>query len=58
MISTIMSAIVYSHYVEALAPGTSQQNMKEMFKMNGLQPVNFPTPQMNDVVYKHAGTHA
>ena len=50
MISTIMSAIVYSHYVEALAPGTFQQNMKEMFKMNGLQPVNFPTPPMNDVV--------
>ena len=44
MITTIMSAIVYSHYVEALTPGTFQQNMSEMFKRNGLKPVNFPTP--------------
>ena len=50
MITTIMSAIVYSHYVEALTPGTFQQNMSEMFKRNGLKPVNFPTPPMNDAV--------
>ena len=24
--------------------------MSEMFKLNGLKPVNFPTPPMNDVV--------
>ena len=41
---TTMSAIVYSHYVEALTPGTFQHNMSEMFKLNGLKPVNFPTP--------------
>ena len=50
MMTTIMSAIVYSHYVEALTPRTFQQNMEEMFKLNGLKPVNFPTPPMNDVV--------
>ena len=50
MMTTIMSAIVYSHYVESLTPGTFQQNMKEMFRLNGLKPVNFPTPPMNDVV--------
>ena len=32
MMTIIMSAIVYSHYVEALTPGTFQQNMTEMFK--------------------------
>ena len=50
MMTTIMSAIVYSHYVEALTPGTFQHNMSEMFKLNGLKPVNFPTPPMNDIV--------
>ena len=50
MITTIMSAIVYSHYVEAIAPGTFQQNMSEIFKRNGLKPVNFPTPPKNDLV--------
>ena len=50
MMTTIMSAIVYSHYVEALTPGTFRHNMSEMFKLNGLKPVNFPTPPTNDVV--------
>ena len=43
-ITTIMSAIVFSHYVEAIEPGSFQQNMTKMFKKNGLKPVNIPTP--------------
>ena len=50
IITTIMSAIVFSHYVEAIEPGSFQRNMNEMFKKNGLKPVNFPTPPMNDVI--------
>ena len=45
-----MSAIVFSHYVEAIEPGSFQRNMTEMFKKNGLKPVNFPTPPMNDII--------
>ena len=50
IITTIMSAIVFSHYVEVIEPGSFQHNMTEMFKKNGLQPVNFPTPPMNDII--------
>ena len=50
IITTIMSAIVYSHYVEAIHPGSFQENMNEMYKCNGLKPVNFPTPPMADIV--------
>ena len=50
IITTIMSAIVYSHYVEAIAPGTFQKNMSEMYKLNGLKPINFPTPPMSDII--------
>ena len=50
MITTIMSAIVYSHYVEAINPGSFQSNMTDIYKRNGLKPVNFPTPPMTDVV--------
>ena len=50
MITTIMSAIVYSHYVEAIDPGSFQSNMTDIYKRNGLKPVNFPTPPMTDTV--------
>ena len=50
IITTIMSSIVFSHYVEAIEPGSFQRTMNEMFKKNGLKPVNFPTPPMNDVI--------
>ena len=50
MITTIMSAIVYSHYVEAIQPGSFQESMRDMYKCNGLKPVNFPTPPMADMV--------
>ena len=39
-----MSAIVFSHYVEAIGPGSLQKSMTEMFEKKGLMPVNFPTP--------------
>ena len=45
-----MSAIVYSDYVEAIAPGTFQKNMSEMYKLNGLKPINFPIPPMSDII--------
>ena len=50
MVTTIMSAIVYSHYVEAIQPGSFQESMRDMYKCNGLKPVNFPTPPMADMV--------
>ena len=50
MITTITSAIVYSHYVEAIDPGSFQSNMTDIYKCNGLKPVNFPTPPMTDAV--------
>ena len=50
MITTIMSAIVYSHHVEAIQPGSFQESMRDMYKCNGLKPVNFPTPPMADMV--------
>ena len=50
MITTIMSAIEYSHYVEAINPGSFQSNMTDIYKRNGLKPVNFPTPPMTDIV--------
>ena len=45
-----MSAIVYSHYMEAINPGSFQNNMNDIYKRNGLKPVNFPTPPMTDIV--------
>ena len=39
IITTIMSAIVYSHYVEAINPGSFQDNMNEMYRCNGLKGV-------------------
>ena len=50
IVTTIMSAIVYSHYVEALQPGSFQTTMTDMYKLNGLKPVNFPAPPMNDII--------
>ena len=50
IITTIMSAIVYLHYVEAIHPGSFQESMRDMYKCNGLKPVNFPTPPMADIV--------
>lgn len=50
IITKIMSSIVYSHYVEALTPGSFQENMNKMYQMNGLNPMNFPTPPMTGAV--------
>ena len=50
MITTKMSAIVYSHYVEVIQPGSFQESMRDMYKCNGLKPVDFPTPPMADMV--------
>lgn len=50
IITKIMSAIIYSHYVEALKPGSFQTSIKQMYQLNGLDPVNFPTPPMADIV--------
>ena len=50
IITTIMSAIVYSHYMEAINPGSFQNNMNDIYKCNGLKPINFPTPPMTDIV--------
>ena len=46
MLTIIMSAIVYGHYMEALVPGSFQDNVKEVYRLNGLRTVNFPTPSM------------
>ena len=50
IITTIMPAIVYSHYVEAINPGSFQSNMNDIYKRNGLKPINFPTPPMTDII--------
>ena len=57
IITTIMSAIVYSQYVEAIEPGTFQKHMSEMYKLNGLKPINFPTPPMSDIILESAGKY-
>ena len=44
MLTVIMSAIVYGHYMEALVPGSFQDNVNEIYKLNGLKNVKFPPP--------------
>ena len=38
----IVSSIVYAHTIEAVVPGTFHQNVKKMYKLNGLPAVKFP----------------
>ena len=52
IITTIMSAVVYAQYMEALEPGSYQKNIDEMYKLNGLPPVRFPPPKMTETVTK------
>ena len=37
MLTIIMSAIVYGHYMEVLVPGSFQDNVKEVYRLNGLR---------------------
>ena len=46
MLTIIMSAIVYGHYMEALVPGSFQDNVNEVYRLNGLRTVKFPPPTM------------
>ena len=46
MLTIIMSAIVYGHYMEALVPGSFQTNVSEVYRLNGLREVKFPPPTM------------
>ena len=46
MLTVIMSAIVYGHYMEALVPGSFQDNVNEVYRLDGLRTVNFPSPTM------------
>ena len=39
----ILSAIIFSQYMESIEPGSFQSNMNEMYRLNGLRQVNFPT---------------
>ena len=43
IMTIIMSAVVYSHYMEAIVPGRFQINMDAIYKVNGLTPVKFPS---------------
>ena len=43
IMTIIMSAVVYSHYMEAIVPGSFQSNMDAIYKANGLNPVKFPS---------------
>ena len=38
----ILSAVIYSQYMETIIPGSFQQNMNIIYKKNGLNPVKFP----------------
>ena len=46
MLTVIMTAIVYGHYMEALVPGSFQENVNEVYRLNGLRTVKLPTPSM------------
>ena len=46
MLTVIMSAIVYGHYMEALVPGSFQGNVNEVYRLNGLRTANFSSPTM------------
>ena len=41
--TTILSAIIFSRYMESIVPGSFQKNMNEMYRLNGLKTMNFPT---------------
>ena len=43
IMTIIMSAVVYSHYIEAIVPVSFQNNMDAIYKENGLNPVKFPS---------------
>ena len=43
IMTIIMSAVVYSHYMEAIVSGSFQNNMDAIYKANGLNPVKFPS---------------
>ena len=50
MMTTIMSAIIYAQYMEAVEPGSYQRNIDEIYKLNGLPPIKFPPPRMTGAV--------
>ena len=39
----IMSAIAYAHYMEVFFPGTFQEHIEQMYTINGMTAVKFPT---------------
>ena len=43
LITKILSSIIFATFQNALYPGTYQQNIKTMYELNHLSPVNFPT---------------
>ena len=43
----ILSAVIYSHYMETLMPGSFQDNMDKIYRKNGLRTVKFPEQEMN-----------
>ena len=43
IITKIMTAIAYAHYMESIRPGTFQENINEMFRLNKLPLVKFPS---------------
>ena len=49
IMTIIMSAAVYSHYIEVIVPGSFQSTMDAIYKENGLNPAKFPpqTPTGN-----------
>ena len=55
--AVIMSAIAYSHFMESMHPGTFQRNMDEIYKLNGIPLVKFPS-QINTEGIFETFTHA
>ena len=51
--AVILSAVIYSQYMETIIPGSFQQNMNIIYKKNGLNPVKFleqiPVTGMSDI---------
>ena len=43
IITKIMTSIAYAHYIETIQPGSFQNTVEEMFVLNNLPKVKFPT---------------
>ena len=48
LIAKIVTSITYAHYMESMHKGIFQKNIDEMFRLNGIPRVVFPTNMVTD----------